>query len=303
MTHSPFLLASALLLSILAAACVDDPIEIEPTTAPAALIHCSTCDDNGLSAAAWEVAPIVLAPASLGPAGLRVGTSILPLCKPGTVTIVGGGTRCALDPLWNAWANLDARNAALVAYMAHVGGKHGDVVVANPGPGWYVDLVGEFGLAPSALTVPWDVRTQSLLTAGMATTVDKFANGVGICMKTAGTPDCPASYSHQELAAVGNLFEGRREVVIGGFDTETPALSKRVCPGRDPGGTPLPCNTYSFTRAYHAGTCSYTGAAGQRYPASCVDPVGGPAFTFAVQIFTEYDPAIFGAPAPTLPVL
>jgi hypothetical protein len=305
MNQSPVLLASALLLfSTLVAACVEDPIDGEPPTTPAALMHCSTCDDNGLPQESWRIAPTVLSPASLGPAGLRLGTSIVPLCKPGTVTVVGGATHCDLDPAWNTWANLDYRNAALVAYMVHVGGKHGDVVVANPGAGWYVDLAGEFSLAPSALTAPWDIRTQSLITAGMAVAVDMVANGVHICMKTAGTPDCPiAGYPFQEISSVGNVFEGRREVVIGGYDAETPELSKRVCPTGDPAGPLLPCNTYSNVRAYHSGACTYVGLAGQRFPSSCLDPAGGPPFIYAVQVFTEAKPTLVGSPAPISPML
>jgi hypothetical protein len=296
----PTFAIASIFAATLAAGCTDlDVGDGDPAlgTEVAALggTKCSTCDDNGLNPDALVAASTLLAPPSLVSAGLKFADGrIRPLCDPATVTIVAGGTHCRLDAPWEAWFNTDAFRGSLVTYMVHVAGKHGDLVTAIATGGYPIDLTGEFSLSPSALTLPWDVRTQSLVTAGLALAADKYANAVGICMKTELTPDCPPSYRYMELVAAGNLFEGRLEVVGGGYDTETPEMSSRVCQGRDPMGTPQPCNTYPYTVAYHAASCTYAGPWSARYPTSCDDPAGGADFDFPVQIFTEWNPLVFG---------
>ena len=78
---------------------------------------------------------------------------------------------------------------------------------------------------------------------------------------------------------------------------DVPELSQRVCP---PFGV---CNTYSFRAWYGAATCAYAGTLAQRYPTACVDPAGGPAFDHPVQVFTTWDPSVFGSPPYVGPVL
>lgn len=261
--------------------------------------RCTTCDDNGLLPDAWENGRAWLAPPVTGPAGLYLpGGVVKPLCAPATSTIVAGGTHCELDPAWASWwrtGTLLEREyrVALVTYMVKVGGKKGDIVLDSAASR---AMQGGFSLAPSILLVPWDVRAQSLVTAGMAVAVDLGANGVELCMKTEFTPDCPARYAYHEIAAVGNAFGGQPEIVIGGYDAVRPQDSTRVCTGYGP------CNTYSSISNYAAAICTYTGAPTQRHPFAC-SPPGGPVFDYPVQVFTPFDPSIFGASGGTGPRL
>lgn len=285
-----------LLLVLLGSACVDvDPIDTE--VAPKGKTTCSTCDDNGLPPDAWRVAPMELSPTALGPAP-RVGFNLmLPLCEPGTLIGVPGGRACDLATAWSGWGATPGHpsRAVLVRYMIRVGARKGDRVIERSTS---ITTDGAFGLAPTVLTVPWDDRVQSIVTAGMAANVDMFANAIGICLKTRTTPDCPLTYEFMELAFAGNLFAGRLEVAVGGYAAEVPADSRRVCQG--PG---IPCNSYSATAPYHAATCDYAGPLHARHPLSCAAPRGGPRFTEAVQVFLETDPAVAGATPSFLPIL
>ena len=259
--------------------CVDQPAE--PAISFSAR-GCATCDNNGLTPDAWRIAPAELG--ALGPAHLLVGSSPKPICDLATVTTSPTGTTCDLDADWSAWAGRDYLHEELVRYMVKVGAPSGALVVD---PGASLAFVGGYGLAPSILTTPWDVRTQSLVTAGMAVNVDYYANAVGICIKAAGLPDCPTAYSYQEVGVSGNLFAGEREVVVGGYAALVPEDSRRVCPGF--GG----CNTYSAVAPYYAATCTYGGPAAQRYPLSCTD---GPSIRpYPVQVFMDTDPSVFGS--------
>ncbi|MFN0253107.1 MAG: hypothetical protein ACKV2T_39910 [Kofleriaceae bacterium] len=269
---------SAIVVLVLGA-CAAPPIE--PTVTFEAR-RCATCGDNGLVPDAWRMAPAAFG--TLGSAGLRVGPHIKPICNLTTVTTTPTGTSCELDAQWSAWAGLDYLHEELVRYMVKVGASNG-ALVTDPGAG--LAFVGGFGLAPTILTTPWDVPAQSIVTAGMAVNVDYYANAVEICIKTASTPDCPAAYSFQEIAASGNLFAGEREVVVGGYAALRPEDSRRVCPGF--GG----CNTYSGVEPYYAASCIYGGPSWQRYPLSCND--GSHVRSFPVQVFLETDPAVFGA--------
>lgn len=274
------------------AACVDAPDDPSLGTAGAGLGsgggRCSTCDDNGLPPASWAQAPLQLGPSTTGPAGLLLPSGAMrPLCAPGTArTTASGGTACMLALDWQTWVAGDPVRDDLLRYIVRVGAGKGDLVT-NPSTG--LTTAGAFGLARTALTTSWSEQVQSIITAGMAVNVDYLSSAVEICIKTEATPDCPAAYVYQELAAAGNLFGGRLEVVIGGHAADAPEQSRRVCPATGD------CNHYSGHTLYSLGTCSYAGPMAQRYPTSCVDPTGGSAFDYPVQVFTSWDPAIFGS--------
>ena len=268
------------------AACVDTPDEPALGAADPAATKCPTCDDNGLPPGSWQQAPLQLAPTALGPAGLTLpGGAIRPLCAPGTP--LATSTSCALAPEWIAWVGTDPVRSDLLRYIIRVAAGKGDLV-SNPRTGSVT--AGAFGLARSALTLPWNDRVQSIITGGMAVNVDYYANAVEICIKTEFTADCPAAYAYQELAAAGNLFAGRAEVIIGGHAANAPDESQRVCPS----GLAA-CNHYSARTLYSGATCGYAGATAQRYPTTCTDPAGGPAFDYPVQVFTTWNPATMGA--------
>ncbi|MBK7074958.1 MAG: hypothetical protein IPH44_21925 [Myxococcales bacterium] len=270
------------------AACVDTVDEPSLGSADQAATKCLTCDDNGLPPGSWQQAPLQLGPTVLGPAGIALPSgTIRALCQPGTATTTATGTSCALAVEWSTWAGVDPVRSDLLRYIIRVGAGKGDLV-SNPATG--TATAGAFGLARTALTTPWNERVQSIITAGMTVNVDFYSYAVEICIKTEFTPDCPAAYSYQELAAAGNLFANRREVVIGGHAANAPDESQRVCPG----GLTI-CNHYSARTLYSAATCGYAGATAQRYPTTCTDPAGGPAFDYPVQVFTTWNPAVMGA--------
>lgn len=270
------------------AACVDTLDEPALGAADQAATKCTTCDDNGLPPGSWQQAPVQLGSSVLGPAGIALPSgAIRALCQPGTATTTATGTSCALAIEWSTWAGVDPVRSDLLRYIIRVGAGKGDVVF-NPATG--TSTAGAFGLARAALTTPWNERVQSIITAGMTVNVDFYSYAVEICIKTEFTPDCPAAYSYQELAAAGNLFANRPEVVIGGHAANAPDESQRVCPG----GLRV-CNHYSARTLYSGATCGYAGTTAQRYPTSCADPAGGPAFDYPVQVFTTWDPAVMGA--------
>ena len=270
-----------LALAVLSACAVDATDEV--TIEPIAAARCSTCDTNGLPPGSWTHAPVAFAPSAMAAAGLRHGTTIDPLCAPGTLV---AGT-CDLSAAWSAWAAADPRQHDLVRYIVKTGAPHGTIVLDPPSSSAFE---GGYGLAPEVLTMSWGTRAQSLVTAAMAVNADFYANAVAICIKTPFTPDCPATYSYQEIASVGNLFAGQLEVVIGGYAALRPEDSRRVCPGF--GG----CTTYSAVQPYYAATCTYAGPMGARYPTSCLDATGV-ARMYPVQVFMETDPSLFGAVA------
>jgi hypothetical protein len=285
-------LGSLAFVSLLVGCAVDDPELSEISSAA----RCSMCDKNGLPPDHWIAAPAELAPAAFGAAGLRVGPGVRPFCRPGSIVPAPlGGRRCDLDPQWANWIGAGTspavreRRDALLRYMIKVAARQVDSVVFSP----WATVPGGFGLAPSALDIVWDFQTQSLITAGMAVAVDADANTVDICMKTRFTPDCPPSFAYSELAGVGNLFAGHLEMVVGGYDAERPEDSRRVCPPWGP--TYTTCNTYSMTAAYHDMRCVYAGPWTQRFPDNCTPPGATVPMMFAVQVFTEFDPALPGS--------
>lgn len=270
-----------------AAGCaVDDP-EAELTE----VAHgCSTCETNGLPPAALAAARFELAPGPMTAAGLRMGPQMRALC--GAAPVAG---TCTLASDWMTWATTAATPAmretrfALIKYMIKVGAPKGIAVIIPTSPSPWAAL-GGFGLAPSVVSSWWGSQAQALVTAGMAALADFNANGVEVCLKTALTPDCPASYSWHEIAVIGNWFEGRPELGVGGYEAELPDDSLRVCPGYGTG-----CTTFAAKAPYHAARCVYVGPASQRHPISCTATPGGPAFGDAVQVFLPNDPKVPGA--------
>lgn len=286
MNASAVLVSFALLAPFAVGGCTEpeDPGPVDTDVAYS--IKCATCDDNGLPRPAWDLRAR-LYPAALTAVGLRFADgTIRPLCAPPT-TGVPGAITCTLDSAWAAWAATDPANGTLAREIIRVAAGHGDTVSSSLVG---VGSTGAFGLAPTALTVPWDERVQSLITAGLTLIVDPDANTKSLCMKTEFTPDCPPSYNRQELLAAGNLFAGRDAMVVGGSAVDSPDRAVRVCPP----GFGIGCTSYGSTTAYGAHACNYTGAPDRRYPTSCTDPAGGAAFDFPVQAFVDFDPRIPG---------
>ena len=271
----------SVLLALLVGCAVEAPV-IETIEAK----KCTTCDDNGLPPASWSRAPAELSPSALATSGLFAGGTVRAICEAGT-SPTGSPSTCDLDSLWSAWAGADTYRHDLVRYMIKTGAPYGTVVLDAPSSAAFE---GSYGLAPEILTTAWGTRAQSLVTAAMAVNVDYYANKVEICLKTPSTPDCPATYSFQEIAATGNLFANQLDVVVGGYAALRPEDSRRVCPGF--GG----CSVYGGgVRPYYAATCTYGGPMAQRYPMRCVD--AGVVRPYAVQVFMETDPSRFGAVA------
>lgn len=268
---------------------LEDAPEVEVTNVAA---RCPSCNPNGLPPDAWKIAAVELSPSKLGPRGLYTAGRVTPLCEPGTKSTATGFPVCNLAKRWADWADAvpsperDYR-MYLTMYMVKVGARHG-AQVKNVKTG--VTFSGGFGIAPQVLDSAWDYQTQSLITAGMAVTVDQVANGIEMCMKTKFTPDCPQGYAWHEIAAVGNHFAGQPELVVGGYDAHRPEDSTRVCMGSG-----VACNTYSATAHYHDALCTYQGPSAQRHPTFCTPAGGGPSFDYAVQVFLPFDPStLFG---------
>lgn len=265
--------------------CVADEDLDEVTNVPT---RCSMCDTNGLAPDAVRAALLELSPPAMEPRGLRVAGKMARLCA-----AVPAAGKCNLAGNWLAWAEEPVPIAvreirfALLTYMVKSGAPKG-VEVHVPSRFFY--MPGGFGLAPGILDAPWDSHAQAIVTAAMAALGDANMNGVELCLKTVATANCPLTYRFHEIAMIGNWFEGRGEFAVGGWETERPDDSKRVCPGYGTG-----CTTYRASAPYHAGRCTYVGPADQRHPIGCSVSPGAPVYGDAVQVFTLDDPKVPGA--------